>query len=95
MNMFIVDPAVHSRGGHHYVAIDRLQAELSRLGIDAACLGSAVASPDVVRALDFTATFTRSDDAHSVSISSTDAPPIIVSRIMVAYRFRTHSQMQL
>lgn len=58
MKALIVDPAVHSRGGHHYTAIDRLQAELSRLGIDAPCLGSAVASPDVARALDCTAAFT-------------------------------------
>lgn len=58
MRTLIVDPAIHSRGGHHYAAVDRLQAELDRLGIDAACLGSIAATPDVARALDCTATFT-------------------------------------
>ncbi len=58
MKTLIVDPALHSHGGHHYAAVDRLQAELSRLGIDAPCLGSAVAHPDVIRALDCTAAFT-------------------------------------
>ncbi|WP_428677608.1 hypothetical protein [Reyranella sp.] len=51
MNTLIIDPAIHSRGGHHYAAIDRLQADLSRLGIDAPCLGSTSAAPDVVRSL--------------------------------------------
>lgn len=58
MKALIVDPAIHSRGGHHYAAIDRLRAELARLGIDAACLGSIHAAPDIVRALDCIPTFT-------------------------------------
>lgn len=58
MKTLIVDPAIHSRGGHHYAAIERLQAELARLGIEAPCLGSIAATPDVVRSLDCTATFT-------------------------------------
>jgi hypothetical protein len=37
----------------------------------------------------------RSDDAHSVSAFSTDAPPIIRSRIMVTYGFRTRRNLQL
>jgi len=58
MRTLIVDPAIHSRGGHHYAAVDRLQTELDWLGIDAACLGSIAATSDVARALDCTATFT-------------------------------------
>lgn len=58
MKTLIVDPAIHSRGGHHYAAIDRLQAELAGLGIDAPCLGSIAATPDVARSLDCTAVFT-------------------------------------
>lgn len=52
MNTLIVDPALHSRGGHHYSAMDRLQTELARLGIEAACLGALGATPDVARTLD-------------------------------------------
>ena len=52
MKTLIVDPAIHSRGGHHYAAIDRLRTELARLGVEAACLGSRNATPDVVRTLD-------------------------------------------
>ncbi|MDB5488285.1 MAG: hypothetical protein JWQ58_2000 [Reyranella sp.] len=51
MKALIVDPAVHSPGGHHYGAVKRLQAELSRLGIEAPCLGSAFAESDAVRDL--------------------------------------------
>ena len=58
MKTLIVDPAIHSRGGHHYAAIERLQAELALLGIDAPCLGSIAATPDVVSTLDCTAAFT-------------------------------------
>lgn len=58
MKTLIVDPAIHSLGGHHYAAIDRLQVELAGVGIDAPCLGSVAATPDVVRTLDYTAAFT-------------------------------------
>lgn len=58
MNALIVDPAIHSRGGHHYTAIDRLQAELARAGLEAPCLGSLAATPDVARRLDCTPAFT-------------------------------------
>lgn len=58
MKTLIVDPAIHSRGGHHYAAIDRLQTELALLGFDAPCLASVAVTPDVVRALDCSATFT-------------------------------------
>lgn len=58
MKALIVDPAIHSRGGHHYAAIDRLQTEFSRLGIEAPCLGSSVATDDVVHTLACTKVFT-------------------------------------
>jgi glycosyltransferase involved in cell wall biosynthesis len=57
MKTLIVDPAIHSRGGHHYAAIDRLQSEFSRLGIEAACLGSAAATPDIACDLACSPTF--------------------------------------
>lgn len=37
----------------------------------------------------------RNDEAHSVSVPSTDAPPIIRSRIMVAHGFRALKKLQL
>ncbi len=58
MKALIVDPAIHSRGGHHYTAMERLQAELARLGIDPASLGSMAATSDVVHTLECAATFT-------------------------------------
>lgn len=60
MKALIVDPAVHSRGGHHHAAVKRLQTELSRQGITAPCLGSAYATPDIVRDLACTPIFERS-----------------------------------
>ena len=51
MRALIVDPALRSKGGHHYNAALRLQGELSKLGIDASCLGSVYADRDVVRDL--------------------------------------------
>ena len=60
MKALIVDPAVHSQGGHHHAAVKRLQAELSKLEIEAPCLGSAFATPDIVRDLTCTPSFARS-----------------------------------
>jgi glycosyltransferase involved in cell wall biosynthesis len=60
MRILIVDPGVHSRGGHHYNAVQRLQGELAKLGLAAPCLGSAYADAEVVRDLACTPTFTRS-----------------------------------
>lgn len=57
MKTLIVDPALHSRGGHHYAAIKRLRAELAQTGVEVACLGSVAATPDVVRTLDCVPTF--------------------------------------
>ena len=60
MKALIIDPAVHSLGGHHFNAVQRLQAELARLGVAAPCLGSAYADRRVVEELACTPTFTRS-----------------------------------
>ena len=60
MNVLIVDPALHSRGGHHYTASERLRHELRRIGITAACLGSAQADAQTRAALDCLPVFSRS-----------------------------------
>ena len=60
MRAQIIDPALRSRGGHHYNAVRRLQDELSKLDIGYACLGSAYADHDVVRELGCIPSFTRS-----------------------------------
>ena len=60
MKALIVDPGLHSRGGHHFNAVKRLQDELSALRVDSSCLASAYADRDVMDALGCTATFTRS-----------------------------------
>lgn len=60
MKALIIDPAVHSLGGHHFNAVQRLQYELAGLGVAAPCLGSAYADRRVVDELTCTPTFTRS-----------------------------------
>lgn len=60
MKALIVDPALHSMGGHHHSAVQRLQAELGRLGVDAPCLGSAYADRQVVHDLACSPVFSRS-----------------------------------
>ena len=60
MKALIIDPAVHSLGGHHFNAVQRLQGELASLGVTAPCLGSAYADRRVVDELACTPTFTRS-----------------------------------
>ncbi len=60
MTALIVDPALHSLGGHHYNAVERLQRELVRFGITAPCLGSAQADEPTRQALACTPTFSRS-----------------------------------
>ncbi|WP_422002757.1 glycosyltransferase [Reyranella sp.] len=60
MTVLIVDPALHSLGGHHYNAVQRLQAEGRRLGIEAACLASAFADARVTGELGALPVFTRS-----------------------------------
>jgi glycosyltransferase involved in cell wall biosynthesis len=60
MRALIIDPALRSKGGHHYNAVLRLQGELSKRGIGFACLGSAYADHEVVRDLGCTPSFTKS-----------------------------------
>ena len=48
MKALIIDPAVHSLGGHHFNAVQRLQDELGKLGVAAPCLGSAYADRRVI-----------------------------------------------
>lgn len=55
----IVDPALRSRGGHHYNAALRLKNELARLGIEHDCLASSYADGDVVQDLAATPSFDR------------------------------------
>ena len=42
-HVLVVDPAIHSMGGHHYVAMERLCFELHRLSTQFTCLGSTFA----------------------------------------------------
>jgi glycosyltransferase involved in cell wall biosynthesis len=60
MKALIIDPALHSRGGHHYNATLRLNREFSRLGMECACLASSFADGDVVQELAATPCFSRS-----------------------------------
>jgi glycosyltransferase involved in cell wall biosynthesis len=60
MRALIIDPALRSKGGHHYNAVLRLQGELSKRGIGFSCLGSAYADHEVVRDLGGTPSFTKS-----------------------------------
>jgi glycosyltransferase involved in cell wall biosynthesis len=60
MRALIIDPALRSKGGHHYNTVLRLQGELSKLGIGFSCLASAYADRDVVSAFGCTPTFTKS-----------------------------------
>jgi glycosyltransferase involved in cell wall biosynthesis len=60
MKALIVDPALHSMGGHHHSAVQRLQAELRKLGHDTPCLGSAYADREVRKELSCTPVFTKS-----------------------------------
>jgi len=60
MKALIIDPAVHSLGGHHFNAVQRLQGELAGRGVTAPCLGSAYADRRVVDELHVAPTFSRS-----------------------------------
>jgi glycosyltransferase involved in cell wall biosynthesis len=59
MRALIVDPALRSRGGHHYNATLRLKNELARLGVEHECLTSSFADQDVVQDLAATPCFDR------------------------------------
>jgi glycosyltransferase involved in cell wall biosynthesis len=69
MKALIIDPAVRSLGGHHFNAVQRLQAELAGRGVAAPCLGSAYADRRVVEELACTPTFTRSVYGRSYATS--------------------------
>jgi glycosyltransferase involved in cell wall biosynthesis len=56
----IVDPALHSMGGHHYNALLRLTAEFARLKVATRSLVSAYADERVRRVLGGRPTFTKS-----------------------------------
>ncbi|TAJ82783.1 glycosyltransferase [Reyranella sp.] len=60
MRALIIDPALHSMGGHHYNATLALKAKLSALGIEHDCLGSANADAQTVRELGCAPCFTKS-----------------------------------
>jgi glycosyltransferase involved in cell wall biosynthesis len=60
MRALIIDPALRSKGGHHYNAVLRLQGELSKRDIGFSCLGSTYADHEVVRDLGCTPSFTKS-----------------------------------
>lgn len=60
MRALIVDPALHSMGGHHYNATQALTAELAALGIDHACLASSSADAQVRKELGGVPCFTTS-----------------------------------
>jgi glycosyltransferase involved in cell wall biosynthesis len=70
MKALIVDPALHSMGGHHHSAVQRLQAEFGRLGVDAPCLGSAYADRQVIEDLACTPVFSRSVYGRSYAQAS-------------------------
>lgn len=59
MKALIIDPALHSMGGHHYNATHALRAKLSALGVEHDCLGSANANAQTVRDLGCTPCFTQ------------------------------------
>jgi glycosyltransferase involved in cell wall biosynthesis len=56
----IVDPALHSMGGHHHSAFLRLSRDLDELGVPHECLGSAVADEHVRHMLGVYPCFTES-----------------------------------
>lgn len=60
MKALVIDPALHSMGGHHYNAVLRLKIELSKLGVDYACLASSFADEHVVQELKVMPSFTKS-----------------------------------
>ena len=59
MKALIIDPALHSMGGHHYNAMHALRAKLSALGVEHDCLGSANADAQTIRDLGCTPCFTQ------------------------------------
>lgn len=60
MRALVIDPALHSMGGHHYNAALALKAKLTALGIDHDCLGSAYADAQTILEVGCTPCFTKS-----------------------------------
>ena len=60
MKVLIVDPGLHSVGGHHYNAVERLQREFSMFCFESRCFGSAQADLHTRRTLDCLPVFSRS-----------------------------------
>lgn len=56
----IIDPALHSKGGHHFNAVMRLQTELREIHISTRTLGWSKADTTVIRELRMRPAFTRS-----------------------------------
>lgn len=56
----IVDPAIHSMGGHHYTAMLRLSSDLDGLSIPHICLGARSAEEEVCAAFDLRRCFSES-----------------------------------
>lgn len=59
MRVVIVDPALHSLGGHHFTATERLSKILSALDVDFECWASMAASGEVVSELQARPIFSR------------------------------------
>jgi hypothetical protein len=60
LEALVIDPALHSMGGHHYVAMERLLAELDALGLKRRALGSRYADRRVTMALGVKPSFQHS-----------------------------------
>lgn len=88
MRALIIDPAVHSMGGHHYNSVQRLQDELRKLGVDAPCLGSAYADRRVTEELACTPTFSRSVYGRSYATRDEFAESVELTRRELALAMR-------
>ena len=60
MKVLIVDPGLHSMGGHHFNAVERLQREFSTASVETRCFGAAQADSHTMRALACVPVFSRS-----------------------------------
>jgi glycosyltransferase involved in cell wall biosynthesis len=60
MKVLIADPGLHSMGGHHYNAVQRLMDELAAPGFETRCFGAAQADPHTMHTLACRPVFSRS-----------------------------------
>ncbi len=88
MKVLIIDPALHSMGGHHHNAVLKLNAELSSLNVDHSCLGSAHADAYVVQTLKLRRCFTRSIYGRSEWTSSEFAQSVADTHSQLAAALR-------